>query len=75
MTTRMTDAKRLVFHAITRGATVSRCNAGWRVWVDGRLIATVHESLSQRGLRAARADIERGLRRRTLPPPTTRGTP
>ena len=68
MTTRLGDARALVRWARRQGAEVRRGRRGWIVSVDGRHIAVVHESGEINGLRRARADIERALRRRDSEP-------
>jgi hypothetical protein len=61
MTTRRGDARQLVTWAQRHGCEVRPCRAGWRVYIGGWAIATVHTSTERNGLAAARRDIERGL--------------
>ena len=63
MTTRLGDARALLRWARAQGAQVRRGRRGVVVSVDGRQCAVVHESPGHNGLRRARADIERALRR------------
>ena len=68
VTTRLGDARALVRWARAQGADVRRGRRGWIVSVTGRHVAVVHESPGHDGLRHARADIERALRRRDRAP-------
>ena len=71
MTTRLGDARALVRWARRQGADVRRGRRGLVVSVDGRHVAVVHETPGHNGLRRARADIERALRRRDRAPVQT----
>ena len=71
MTTRLGDARALVRWARRQGAQVRRGRRGWIVSVTGHQCAVVHESGAVNGLRHARADIERALRRRDRAPVQT----
>ncbi len=67
VTTRQSDAQALVRWAIQRGAEVRPGRRGWVLSIGGRQIAVVHKSPGPNGLRHARADVERPLRKESEP--------